>query len=154
MNKQPRVSGKVGPDDLAVAVAAAAKKAVAGKRRPGVVAKKKRVTRTRRGAAPEIRYQTYLYRVLRNVHPDLGCSTNALAVMNSFVADMFDRLAGEAARVARMNKRATMTSREVQTAARLVLPGTLAPHAVSEGSKAVTKYLASVATGGDVSKKE
>lgn len=34
----------------------------------------------------------------------------------------------------------TMTSREIQTAVRLILPGELAKHAVSEGTKAVTKF--------------
>ena len=33
-----------------------------------------------------------------------------------------------------------MTSREIQTAVRLILPGELAKHAVSEGTKAVTKF--------------
>ena len=39
-----------------------------------------------------------------------------------------------------MNKKHTLTSREVQTAIRLVFPGELAKHAVSEGTKAVTKF--------------
>ncbi len=60
--------------------------------------------------------------------------------MNSFVNDTFDRLATEAVRLARYAKKATLTSREVQTAVRLLLPGELAKHAVSEGTKAVTKY--------------
>lgn len=54
--------------------------------------------------------------------------------------DTFDRLATEAIRLARYNKKSTMTSREIQTAVRLLLPGELARHAVSEGTKAVTKY--------------
>jgi hypothetical protein len=37
----------------------------------------------------------------------------------------------------------TLTSREIQTAGRLLLPGELAKHAVSEDTKAVTKYSAS-----------
>ena len=37
----------------------------------------------------------------------------------------------------------TITSREIQTAVRLLLPGELAKHAVSEGTKAVTKYTSS-----------
>uniref|UniRef100_A0A0E0BX94 Histone H2B n=1 Tax=Oryza meridionalis TaxID=40149 RepID=A0A0E0BX94_9ORYZ len=41
--------------------------------------------------------------------------------------------------LARYNKKPTITSREIQTAVRLVLPGELAKHAVSEGTKAVTK---------------
>ena len=40
---------------------------------------------------------------------------------------------------------ATLTSREIQTAVRLLLPGELAKHAVSEGTKAVTKYTSSSA---------
>ncbi|CAB1420982.1 unnamed protein product [Pleuronectes platessa] len=43
------------------------------------------------------------------------------------------------------NKRSTITSREIQTAVRLLLPGELAKHAVSEGTKAVTKYTSSMA---------
>ena len=43
-------------------------------------------------------------------------------------------------RTKRHNKKATMSSREIQTAVRLVLPGELAKHAVSEGTKAVTKF--------------
>ena len=39
--------------------------------------------------------------------------------------------------------RSTITSREIQTSVRLLLPGELAKHAVSEGTKAVTKYTSS-----------
>ncbi len=66
-----------------------------------------------------------------------------MSIMNSFVNDTFDRLATEAVRLARYNKKATLTSREIQTAVRLLLPGELAKHAVSEGTKAVTKYTSS-----------
>ncbi len=66
-----------------------------------------------------------------------------MSIMNSFVNDTFDRLANEAVRLARYNKKATLTSREIQTAVRLLLPGELAKHAVSEGTKAVTKYTSS-----------
>lgn len=54
--------------------------------------------------------------------------------------DIFERLASEAGRLARYNKKHTISSREIQTAVRLILPGELAKHAVSEGTKAVTKY--------------
>ena len=52
----------------------------------------------------------------------------------------FDKVMGEAAKLVRYNKKATLSSREVQTAVRLSLPGELAKHAVSEGTKAVTKF--------------
>uniref|UniRef100_A0A1B0CA22 Histone H2B n=1 Tax=Lutzomyia longipalpis TaxID=7200 RepID=A0A1B0CA22_LUTLO len=77
----------------------------------------------------------------KSVHPDTGISSKAMSIMNSFVNDIFERIAAEASRLAHYNKRSTITSREIQTAVRLLLPGELAKHAVSEGTKAVTKYL-------------
>ena len=88
-------------------------------------------------------YGVYIYRVLKQVHPDVGISSKAMNIMNSFVNDIFERLAGEASRLAHQNKRQTISSREVQTSVRLLLPGELAKHAVSEGTKAVTKYTSS-----------
>ena len=52
----------------------------------------------------------------------------------------FEKIATEASKLARYNKKPTVTSREIQTAVRLILPGELAKHAVSEGTKAVTKF--------------
>ncbi|KAG0028032.1 histone H2B [Podila clonocystis] len=49
----------------------------------------------------------------------------------------------QASKLAAYNKRSTISSREIQTAVRLILPGELAKHAVSEGTKAVTKYTSS-----------
>jgi histone H2B len=88
-------------------------------------------------------YSSYIYKVLKQVHPDTGISNKAMSIMNSFVNDLFERLAAEASRLASYNKRSTVTSREIQTAVRLTLPGELAKHAVSEGTKAVTKYTSS-----------
>merc|ERR1711910_209447 len=88
-------------------------------------------------------YGIYIYKVLKQVHPDTGVSSKAMSIMNSFVNDIFERIAAEASRLAHYNKRSTITSREIQTAVRLLLPGELAKHAVSEGTKAVTKYTSS-----------
>lgn len=88
-------------------------------------------------------YSSYIYKVLKQVHPDTGISSKAMSIMNSFVNDIFERIAAEASRLAHYNKRSTITSREIQTAVRLLLPGELAKHAVSEGTKAVTKYTSS-----------
>ncbi|XP_038563351.1 histone H2B 1/2-like [Micropterus salmoides] len=98
--------------------------------------KKKRKTRKES-------YAIYVYKVLKQVHPDTGISSKAMLIMNSFVSDIFERIAGESSRLAHYNKRSTITSREIQTAVRLLLPGELAKHAVSEGTKAVTKYTSS-----------
>ncbi|CAO2161085.1 unnamed protein product [Urochloa humidicola] len=88
-------------------------------------------------------YKIYIFKVLKQVHPDIGISSKAMSIMNSFINDIFEKLAGEAAKLARYNKKPTITSREIQTSVRLVLPGELAKHAVSEGTKAVTKFTSS-----------
>ena len=88
-------------------------------------------------------YQIYIFKVLKQVHPDIGISSKAMSIMNLFINDIFEKLAQEAARLARYNKKPTITSREIQTSVRLVLPGELAKHAVSEGTKAVTKFTSS-----------
>ena len=88
-------------------------------------------------------YSSYIYKVLKQVHPETGISKRGMSIMNSFINDAFGRICAEAAKLARYNKKATLSSREVQTAVRLMLPGELAKHAVSEGTKAVTKFTSS-----------
>ena len=88
-------------------------------------------------------YSIYIYKVLKQVHPDTGISSKAMSIMNSFVNDIFERIATEASKLAHYNKKQTISSREIQTAVRLHLPGELSKHAVSEGTKAVTKYTSS-----------
>jgi histone H2B len=85
-------------------------------------------------------FSSYIYKVLKQVHPDCGISKKSMSIMNSFITDIFDRTLVEAGKLARYSKRSTVSSREVQSAIRLVLPGELAKHAVSEGTKAVTKF--------------
>ena len=106
-------------------------------------AKGRAASTTKRRRKRKESYGIYIYKVLKQVHPDTGISSRAMSIMNSFVNDVFERIAGEASRLSQYNKKSTISSREVQTAVRLLLPGELAKHAVSEGTKAVTKYTTS-----------
>ena len=81
---------------------------------------------------------------MKQVHPDTGISSKAMSIMNSFVNDIFERIANESSKLSHHTGRSTISSREIQTAVRLILPGELAKHAVSEGTKAVTKYTSSL----------
>ncbi|GAX78487.1 hypothetical protein CEUSTIGMA_g5926.t1 [Chlamydomonas eustigma] len=56
-------------------------------------------------------YKVYLYKVLKQVHPDTGVSSKAMSILNSLMNDMFDKIATEAARLSRYSKKPTMTSR-------------------------------------------
>lgn len=64
-----------------------------------------------------------------------------MSIMNSIVNNIFERIAAEASR--NYNRRSTISSRKIQTAGRLLLPGELAKHPVSEDTEAVTKYTSS-----------
>ncbi|GCC21569.1 hypothetical protein chiPu_0020043 [Chiloscyllium punctatum] len=119
----------------------AAAKGMAPKKGPKKAATKKRVKgEKKRKKSRKESYSIYIYKVLKQVHPDTGISSSAMSVVNSFVNDIFERIACEASRLIRYSKRQTISSREIQTTVRLLLPGELAKHAVSEGTKAVTKY--------------
>ncbi|XP_078405833.1 histone H2B 1/2-like [Cetorhinus maximus] len=85
-------------------------------------------------------YSIYIYKVMKQVHPNTGISSKAMSIMNSFMNDFFERITGEASRLANYNKRSTISSQEIQTTVCLLLPGELAKHAMSEGTKTVTKY--------------
>jgi len=85
-------------------------------------------------------FSLYIYKVLRQVHPETGVSKKAMNIMNSFIGDLFERIALESSKLVRYSKRRTLSSREIQTAVKLLLPGELAKHAISEGTKAVTKF--------------
>ncbi|KAJ6612659.1 histone-fold-containing protein [Mycena sp. CBHHK59/15] len=91
-------------------------------------------------------YSSYIYKVLKQVHPDTGISNKAMAILNSFVNDIFERIASEASKLAQYSKKSTISSREIQTSVRLILPGELAKHAISEGTKSVTKFSSATTT--------
>jgi len=86
-------------------------------------------------------YSSYIYKVLKQVHPETGISKRGISIVNSFVNDIFERISVEASKLARYNKKGTIGSREIQTACRLVVKGELAKHGISEGTKAITKYV-------------
>ena len=85
-------------------------------------------------------FKVYINRVLKQgAKTKMTLSGKAMKIVNSFVSDMFDRIASQAAQVGRVNKKSTLGSREVQTAVRLTLPSELAKHAMAEGAKAVAR---------------
>jgi histone H2A len=86
------------------------------------------------------KFDTFIYRTLRQVHPSAGMSGDGLSTTNNLVLITLKELVKAANRLVTTTGRKTMGSREIQSAVRLVFPGELAQHAVSEGTKAVTKY--------------
>ncbi|PWN30275.1 putative HTB2-histone H2B.2 [Jaminaea rosea] len=136
--KAPASQGGKAPASQAGKAPSEGAKKTASKSKKAAGGDKKKAKKTRKET-----YSTYIYRVLKQVHPDTGISTKAMAILNSFVQDIFERIASEASKLASYNKKSTISSREIQTAVRLILPGELSKHGISEGTKAVTKYSSS-----------
>nr|GEX10269.1 histone H2B [Tanacetum cinerariifolium] len=67
-------------------------------------------------------YNIYILKVLKQVHPDIGISIKAIGIMNSFINDIFEKLAAKSSKLVRYNKKNTLSSREIHTAVRLVFP--------------------------------
>jgi histone H3/H4 len=88
---------------------------------------------------PRRSWKVYVSRSLKGINKSLTLSGKASKIVSSFIQDIFERVAGEAANLVRVNKKRTLGSREIQTAVRLVLPSELAKHAMAEGTKAVAK---------------
>lgn len=58
-------------------------------------------------------FSVYIYRVLKQVHPETGVSKRSMSIMNSFINDIFEKIALEASRLVRYNKKHTLSSREI-----------------------------------------
>ena len=58
-------------------------------------------------------FGVYIYKVLKQVHPETGISKKAMSIMNSFINDSFERVATEASKLVRYNKKHTLSSREI-----------------------------------------
>jgi histone H3/H4 len=86
------------------------------------------------------KFDVYVYKVLKQVHPDTGMSGSALATVVNLVKVNVDKIMKAANEIIRKTGAKTLTSRYIQTAVRLVIRGDICKHSVMEGTKAVTKY--------------
>lgn len=99
-----------------------------------------KVANTKRHRARKYTFSTYIYKVLKQVHPELGASSKGMLVLNGMCQSLIAKLMSVANELCQKNKKQTITAHEIQTAVRMCLPGELAKHGVSEATKAVTKW--------------
>jgi len=110
---------------------------------------KKSSTKKRRNSQKKKTFNTYIVKVLKKVHPDAGIGEKeGVPMINGMLEYVVKKVAFAVSILLRRTGRNTVTSREIQSAIRLTFPGELAKHAVSAGTKAVTYYNATQATGG------
>ena len=97
-------------------------------------------------SAAVLQFHPYIEIVLTQVHHGYTILPEALDLINAHLNTFFHRMAREFAALAGAAASITTSGREsvteavVAAAVRLLLPGQLAPHAVSEGVKAVSKF--------------
>jgi len=84
-------------------------------------------------------YNSYFAKILKASKPDLGLRSKSLYVLNALVEDLETRLTEQASKVAKLDKKSTLSSAHVQCAARMLIPGTLGDQAVAKGYAAVKK---------------
>lgn len=88
----------------------------------------------------ELKFHTYICRVLKQVHRDCGITKHAMSVMNDLVCNAFQQISDEAGKLVKQNKMDTLTARDINCAVRLILPGELAQHSNDEGEAALKHY--------------
>ncbi len=71
-------------------------------KKPKAEGEKKKGKKKRRSES----YSIYIYKVLKQVHPDTGISSKGMSIMNSFITDIFDKIANEAGKLVRYNRKA------------------------------------------------
>ena len=86
---------------------------------------------------PTENFERHLYRLLKQIHPELGVGRTTMVTLNHMLLEVYKKLARTAGEVSAHTKGQTLTAKDIQTAIKLSLPGEFQKHAVSESAKAV-----------------
>lgn len=105
------------------------------KTKQGIARTSKQITKREKSKE---NYGVYIYKILKQVHPEQEISSSAMSIMSSFINEIFDMIAAESAKQSVTN--GTLSSREIQQSVQLLLTGELAKHAVSEGTRVVVEH--------------
>lgn len=101
--------------------------------------------RARKSSTNEKGYATYLAKVFKQVTEGkkYTISSKAMEVVNSLVEDLENRMTNKSFELAKFAKKSTLAAPHIQTAAKLVFPSDMGGMAISEGTKALSKYTSS-----------
>ena len=85
-------------------------------------------------------FNLYIFKVLKQVHPEIGMSKRAMTVMNGFVHDTLDHIVNAASNIVKYNERSTMDARASQCHSKLVFHGGLSMYAVTETNRMLSGW--------------
>eukprot|EP00966_Prymnesium_polylepis_P271363 6269923-Prymnesium_polylepis.1 len=105
----------------------------------------------------QLRFAPYLYMVLKQIHPDAEIADAALRVLDDIIIFLFRVIVDRSSKFTQHGMSAEkwreenpgvdhdeLSAADIQAAVRVVIPGELAKHAVSEGTKAWSKFSSNV----------
>lgn len=88
-------------------------------------------------------YATYIHKVLKQVHPQgITISASAMEVVNALVEELENRVTNKAFDMAKFQKKSTLSAKHMQTATKVIFPREMGGLAISEGTKATSKFFA------------
>ena len=77
---------------------------------------------------------------MKEALPEGALSKKAMLTLNNAIADKFEDIMNEARSLIINNKKGTITSKEIETACKLLIPGELGQHAAHADRKALKKF--------------
>ena len=81
---------------------------------------------------PEENFKRFIFQVMKKQHPKLGISSHCMSTINQMVLFLFSEITGEASQLNRKSSlTSTFTAQDVQSAAKIILPGEFRDHAIS-----------------------
>ena len=85
-------------------------------------------------------FALYIYKVLKTIDKQVGITKRGMTVINTLVIDFFEQIALEASKLIRHTNKKTLSSSDIQTAIKLLLPPDLSEHAIAEGNSALEMF--------------
>ena len=95
-------------------------------------------TRTRKRNSNS--YGTYIHKVLKNVHPDIAITKESMTIMDNILKDVYEKIVEEATKFMKVDKRQTLTDKDISSSIKVIFENDLATHAVQEGTSALKRF--------------
>ena len=80
--------------------------------------------------------------MLKDAAPEMGISQKAMHAMNTMCSDKFDQIMAEGRMLVINGKKSTLSSKDVETACKLTIPGELGKGAITQGRQALRERAA------------
>jgi histone H2B len=93
-----------------------------------------------RGVLDPTSFQTYIFRVMKEVKPELSISKKAMMLVNNILAELFIKIMQEARNLMIFSKKTTLSSKEIESSIKLHFPGELMKLAIQTSRGSLQKF--------------